>query len=457
MSSPHVLLRSRHTVLENEVVDAVVWAVEGTIVAVLPPDDPAARGADDLGDLWLLPGLVDTHVHVNEPGRADWEGFQHATRAAAAGGITTIVDMPLNSIPATTSAAALDAKVEAAQGRCWVDVAFWGGIVPGNAGDMEALAAAGVVGFKAFLSPSGVSEFPHVTRADLAAAAPALQRIGLPLLVHAEEPAVLDEVERDPALDPRRHATWLATRPPSAEMHALAALVTFARAHNVHVHVVHLAAGDLWQVVRDARDRGWSVSAETCPHYLTFAAEEIPDGATQFKCAPPIREREHREGLWEGLRAGAIHLVVSDHSPCPPAMKLPGTGDFLKAWGGIASLELSLAAVWTGASERGATPSDVVRWMSTMPARLAGLRKRKGVIAPGFDADLVAWDPDASFTVDASKLRQRHPVTPYAGRTLRGRVHRTYVSGHLAYRDGRFDGPHGETLLRTMASDEELG
>lgn len=457
MSSPHLLLRSRHTVLENEVTDAVVWSVEGTIVAVLSPDDPAARGAEDLGERWLLPGLVDTHVHVNDPGRADWEGFEHATRAAAAGGITTIVDMPLNAIPATTSARALEAKVAAAQGRCWVDVAFWGGLVPGNAAELEPLAAAGVVGFKAFLSPSGVPEFGHVTRADLALAAPAVQRIGLPLLVHAEEPAVLDEIALDPALDPRRHATWLASRPSSAEMQALAALVTFARVHNVHVHIVHLASGDLWPVVRDAREHGWSVSAETCPHYLTFAAEEIPDGATEFKCAPPIRERAHREALWEGLRAGAIHLIASDHSPCPPSMKLRERGDFLEAWGGIASLELSLAAVWTGARERGATPHDVVRWMSAMPARLAGLRKRKGQIAPGFDADLVVWDPEASVTVDPARLVQRHKVTPYAGRTLRGRVHRTYVSGHLAYLDGRFDEPRGETLLRTMASDDELG
>jgi len=319
------------------------------------------------------------------------------------------------------------------------------------------MAAAGVVGFKAFLSPSGVPEFPRVSRADLAAAGPALQRIGLPLLVHAEEPAVLDDITRDLSADPRLYSTWLATRPPSAEMQAMAALVTFARTHGVHVHVVHLAAGDLWQVVRDARAQGWSVSAETCPHYLTFAAEEIPDGATEFKCAPPIRDASHREGLWDGLRAGAIHLIASDHSPCPPALKLRERGDFMQAWGGIASLELSLAAVWTGAHARGAAPHDVVRWMSTMPARLAGLRKRKGVIAPGYDADLVVWDPDTSVVVDAAHLHQRHPVTPYAGRTLRGRVHRTYVSGHLAFHDGRFGDPRGETLLRTMASDDELG
>ncbi|NOT33580.1 MAG: allantoinase AllB [Candidatus Eisenbacteria bacterium] len=457
MSSPHLLLRSRHTVVDGAVLDAVVWAVEGTIVAVIPPDDPAARGAEDLGEAWLIPGLVDSHVHVNEPGRTDWEGFATATRAAASGGITTIVDMPLNSVPATTSAAALTAKVAAAEGQCQVDVAFWGGVVPGNASELKALARAGVAGFKAFLSPSGVEEFQNVNLADLAAAAPALAAIGLPLLVHAEEPSILaDAASVWEGADPRRYATWLASRPSSAETLALAGLVTYARTHRIHVHVVHLASGDLWPVVRDARARGWPLSAETCPHYLTFAAEELPDGATEFKCAPPIREAAHREALWQGLRAGAIEMVASDHSPSPPALKHRESGDFRAAWGGVASLELSLPAVWTGARTRGFEMIDVVRWMSATPARLAGLGERKGRLVPGYDADFVVFEPDNEFVVEGTRLHQRHPLTPYEGQRLSGRVRRTYVSGHLVFEDGRFDEPRGEPLLR-LASGGALG
>lgn len=458
MRSEHVLLRSKHVVTPQGVRDAVVWVVDGQVMAVMSPEEPGARGAEDLGELWLLPGLVDTHVHVNEPGRTEWEGFASATRAAAAGGVTTLVDMPLNAIPATTTAEALRAKLEAANDACMVDVAFWGGLVPGNLDELPRLATAGVVGFKAFLSPSGVAEFANVSRDDLIAAGPVLKQLGLPLLVHAEEPLSIEsaadalrlEIEQGAGPpDPRRYSTWLATRPVSAETMAIAALARIAQQFGIHVHIVHLAAGELWPVVRRARAHGWRLSVETCPHYLTFAAEEIADGATEFKCAPPIREAAQREQLWEGLRVGAIDLVASDHSPCPPAMKQTG-GDFLRAWGGIASLELGLAAVWTGASARGFTPADLARWMSTTPARLAGLGQRKGAIAPGFDGDLVAWDPDATWTVEPAALQQRHKVTPYAGRTLRGRVARTYVSGARVYDAGRFTEPRGELLLRAV-------
>jgi len=434
--------------------DAAVVLREGRIAAVVEPGDAAARGALDLGDLVLMPGLVDTHVHVDEPGRAEWEGFDTATRAAAAGGVTTLVDMPLNSIPATTSVAALRAKREAAAGKLRVDCGFWGGIVPGNAGEIEGLAAAGVCGFKCFLVPSGVDEFPAVGEADLYQALPILARLGLPLLAHAELPAPIAAAAASArAGDPRRHATWLASRPRAAENEAVRLLIALCAEFRGAVHVVHLASSDALPELRAARDAFLPITVETCPHYLSFDAEAIADGATAFKCAPPIREAANRERLWEALAEGDIDLVASDHSPCPPAMKASGNGDFLAAWGGIASLELSLAATWTGARARGLGAEDLARWMCAHPARLAGLEARKGRIAEGCDADLVAWDPDAEWIVDANRLHQRHPLTPYAGRRLRGAVRMTVLRGRVVCEDGRVTGePRGELLRRGAAA-----
>jgi len=376
---------------------------------------------------------VDTHVHMNDPGRADWEGVEHAAAAAAAGGITTIVDMPLNSIPPTTTVAGLEAKRDAIRGRAAVDVAFWGGVGPGNLADVEPLARAGVLGFKCFLAPSGVPEFEHVREADLRRACPTLAALGLPLLVHAESP---DALRVPNASHPRQYTTWLASRPPAAEQRAIELLVGLSAEFGVRIHVVHLASADALESLRAARARGLPITVETCPHYLTFAADEIADGATLFKCAPPIREREHRERLWQGLREGDIDLVASDHSPAPPSMKCADGGDFVSAWGGIASLQISCPAVWTGASTRGFSIVDVVHWMSAAPARLAGLSNRKGAIASGQDADLVIWDPEDEFVVDAAQLRHRHPLTPYAGRTLRGRVRTTFLRGERIYDEG---------------------
>ena len=377
-----------------------------------------------------MPGIVDSHVHVNEPGRTEWEGFRTATAAAAAGGITTLVDMPLNSVPATTSVGGVEAKRAAARGAL-VNVEFWGGVVPGNAHELEPLADAGVRGFKCFLSPSGVAEFEHVGEADLRTALPILARRGLPLLAHAEWPAELRAPA--PQADPRRHATWLATRPPAAEVAAIALLISLCREFGAPIHVVHLAAADALPMLRAARGEGLPITVETCPHYLTFCADDIADGATMFKCAPPIRAQAHREALWQALAEGDIDLVATDHSPCPPALK--GDGDFLAAWGGIASLELSLAATWTGASARGLSIERLAGWLCAGPARLAGLSTR-GAIEAGRDADFVIWDPDAEFTVDERTLRQRHKRTPYAGRSLRGRVAETWVAGRVVYRDG---------------------
>ena len=437
MSAHSFALRSRRTVTPRGEIDAVVVVRDGRIAELSPPSEVAAREVEDLGPLVLMPGLVDTHVHVNEPGRAEWEGFETATRAAAAGGVTTIVDMPLNSVPATTTAAALAEKRAAAEGKCSVDVAFWGGVVPGNAGELEALAQAGVRGFKCFLVPSGVDEFPHVGERDLRAAMPVIARLGLPLLAHAEVPGPIEAAARAATWrDPRAHASWLASRPCAAEREAIELMLSLCEATGCRVHIVHRAAADAVPLLRNARARRLPVTVETCPHYLGFAAEEIEDGATQFKCAPPIRERANREALWAALAGGVIDLVATDHSPCPPALKRIESGDFFAAWGGIASLELSLAAMWTEARARGFTPVDLARWMCERPARLAGLEGAKGAIAPGLDADLVVWDPAEEWIVDAAALHQRHKLTPYAGRKLAGRVRRTYVRGELAFADG---------------------
>jgi allantoinase len=361
--------------------------------------------------------------------------------------VTTLVDMPLNSIPATTSVEGLDAKLRAADGVCRVDVGFWGGVIPGNGACLEPLARRGVLGFKCFLAPSGVEEFPHVSEADLRAAAPTLARLRLPLLVHAELPEHLREPR--PGANPRDHRTWLESRPPESEHAAIGMLIELSRATGARVHVVHLATAGAVPALAAARAAGVALTVETCPHYLTFAAEEIPDGGTQYKCAPPIRQREHRDGLWRALEAGHIDLVATDHSPAPPAMKHLHDGDFLLAWGGIASLQLGLLATWTEASARGNSLEQLARWMCRAPAMLAGLHDRKGAIAVGLDADFVIWDPDATTLVDATVLEHRHPVTPYAGRQLRGRVVRTLLRGKVVFDDGVHpDAAFGQLILR---------
>lgn len=416
---------------------AAVHVRAGRIAAVAAHGDvPAGVRTIDAGELVVLPGLVDTHVHVNEPGRTDWEGFDHATRAAAAGGVTTLVDMPLNSIPTTTNVEAFEIKLASAAAQCHVDVGFWGGVVPGNAGALAPLADRGVLGFKCFLSPSGVEEFAHVGEADLREALPVLARLGLPLLVHAELPAWLEAI--NPEADPHEHGTWLASRPPAAEHAAIDLLVGLAREFDVRIHVVHLASAGAVPALRRARAAGLPLSVETCPHYLTFAAEEVPRGATAFKCAPPIREGSHRERLWQAIADGEIDLVASDHSPSPPGLKLTEEGDFARAWGGIASLQLSLAAVWTGAATHGVGVGRVAQLMAAGPARLAGLERLKGSIAAGRDADLVIWDPEIETVVDPFLLYHRHPLTPYAGRRLRGVVRRAFLRGHAVFDEGRF-------------------
>ncbi|HEV2765123.1 MAG TPA: allantoinase AllB, partial [Pyrinomonadaceae bacterium] len=430
------VIRGRQVVTPGRCAAASVRVRGGRIEGVGAFEDvPSGVELIEVGESVLMPGLVDSHVHVNEPGRTEWEGFWTATRAAAAGGVTTVVDMPLNSIPPTTTRANFDEKLSAAEGKCWTDVAFWGGVVPGNVGELAPLHASGVVGFKCFLVPSGVEEFPHVTEADLRPALDELARLGAVLIVHAEVPAPIDEALAEieatngRANDARAYKTFLRSRPAAAEDEAVALLVRLCRETGGRVHVVHHSSADALPLLREARAAGLSFTAETCPHYLFFAAEEIPDGATEFKCCPPIRGRDNRERLWSALEEGLLDMIVSDHSPCPPEMKLPREGDFMRAWGGIASLQLRLPVVWTLARERGFTFEHLARWLCSAPARLAGLDARKGTIAEGFDADFVVWNPEESFTVEPALIEHRHKLTPYAGRTLRGVVEATYLRG----------------------------
>lgn len=438
-------VRSRRVVLADGSVGPalITFGGDGRIESV-GPHAPSEYPVQDLGDLVVSPGLVDCHVHVNEPGRTDWEGYETATRAAAAGGVTTVVDMPLNCIPVTTTADALAIKLEACRGKCFVDMGFWGGVVPGNAAELDLLADGGVLGCKAFLVHSGIDEFPNATREDLARAMPVLRDAGLPLLAHAE----LDLGAIVSCDDPRAYRGYLESRPTEWEDAAIDMLIDLSRETGCHVHIVHLSAATALPSLRAAKAEGLPISVETCPHYLCLEAEAIPDGATLYKCAPPIRGRENREALWEGLFDGVIDFVITDHSPCTPHLKLPERGDFHDAWGGIASLQVGLSTLWTHARERGATLGDLARWTSTAPARFAGIGSRKGRIAPGYDADLVIWDPDATFTLSEEQLFFKHRVSPYLGMQLRGRVRQTLLRGIEIYADGVHPaGPVGKLLF----------
>jgi allantoinase len=441
-------VRSTRVVTPSGVRPATV-VFEGERIAQVTDHGAPVPGVLDVGDLVVSPGLVDCHVHLNEPGRVEWEGFETGTRAAAAGGVTTVVDMPLNSIPVTTTRAAFDEKLRASDGKCFVDVGFWGGVVPGNAAELAELGRAGVLGCKAFLVHSGIDEFPNTTENDLLEAMPRLRDAGLPLLAHAELDLGAEVTERSV----RAYRGYLESRPPAWEEAATALLIRLCRQTRCSVHIVHLSSAGSLPELRAARAEGLPITVETCPHYLCLEAEAIPDGATEFKCAPPIRGHENREALWGGLFDGTIDFVISDHSPCTPHLKLPERGDFHDAWGGIASLSLGLGAIWTEASRRGASLERIASWMSEGPSRFAGLGGRKGRIAGGHDADVIVWDPETEYVVDAARLHFKHKVSPYIGAQLRGRVHRTILRGREVF-DGTDHpgGPSGRPLLHRQSS-----
>lgn len=437
---------------QNQLIPASIYVNAGRVAAVasfenIPPDCEILEAGEDS---IVMPGLVDSHVHVNEPGRTEWEGFATATRAAAAGGVTTIVDMPLNCIPATTTVDALKAKLTAARGKLMVDSAFWGGVVPGNTAELAKLWDAGVVGFKCFLVHSGVDEFPNVTESDLRTAMPELARLGAMLIVHAEVPGPIDSAccqAPGDAAD-RSYETFLHSRPRAAENEAIELMIRLSRDTGCRIHIVHHSSADALAALRAAKAAGAQLTVETCPHYLHFAAEDIPDGATEFKCCPPIRERANREQLWKALRDGTIDMVVSDHSPCPPEMKVREQGDFMKAWGGISSLQLRLPLMWTEASARGFTINQLAEWLCAAPARQVGLAPVKGSISVGGDADIVIWNPEREFLVAPGLIQHRHKLTPYAGQTLRGVVEKTFLRGQMVYDGGEFGEPKGQLLFR---------
>ena len=430
-------VRARRAIVDGAETSCTVAVSGGRIAAVAPYDAriDSAEHVDLTVDEVLLPGLVDTHVHVNEPGRTEWEGFASATRAAAAGGVTTLIDMPLNSVPPTTTLDALRVKQAAARDQIAIDVGFWGGAVPGNLNDLAALHEAGVFGFKGFLIHSGVDEFPHLSEEEFAAAMDEVARLGALMLVHAEDGRLIE----DRLAAGSTYAGFLASRPPMSESAAIDQVIAQARRTGASTHLLHLSSAQALPALRAARTAGVDLTVETCPHYLVFSAEDVGDGATEFKCCPPIREAGNREALWSGLGAGDIDLVVSDHSPSTTELKwAPGgaaAGDFALAWGGIASIQVSLPAVWTAARAHGLGLPDVVRWMALAPADRVGLT-HKGRIEVGADADLTVLAPDEEFVVDVNTLSHKNPVSAYAGRRLSGVVRRTWLRGTPVELDG---------------------
>ena len=440
-----LVIRSTHVISDIGDRPAAVCVSDGRIVKIAAFDEviPAKKDITITGA--LIPGLVDTHVHINEPGRTQWEGFESATKAAAAGGVTTVIDMPLNSIPPTTNVAALAVKKAAATGKCSVDVGFWGGSIPGNVSDLKGLHDEGVFGFKCFPLHSGVDEFPGSDLDDLTAALKELVTLDALMVVHAEDSIAIQKSIKPSS---RSYSEFLASRPKGAENVAIAQLIEQARTIKGRVHVLHLSSGDSLALIRSAKADGVRISAETCPHYLALTAEEIADGATQYKCCPPIREKINQDELWQGLKSGVIDLIVSDHSPCTEDLKIFDIGDFQQAWGGISSLQLGISIIWTQAREQDVSLWQVMKWMSQKPAELAGL-ERKGAIKVGMDADFAEFDTEAQFTVEPTALFHKNQITPYQGKTLQGKIKQTWLRGELIFKDASMiNSPHGEFLIR---------
>ena len=446
---------SRRVVTSKGIKEAIIFIKNGKIVeiteGVLPTDNHIKR-LENLGDLVIMPGLIDAHVHINEPGREDWEGFDTATRAAAAGGITSLIEMPLNASPVTTTVAAFNEKIAATQGKLHVNCGFYGGLVPYNYADLPDLMRSGVFGIKCFLTHSGIDEFPNVSEADLKKAMPLIAASGLPLLVHAE----LDSPHTKQVFfqkHPTSYQAYLKSRPKTWENRAIKMMLRLCEATNCRTHIVHLSSADLVSTLKNAK-KYLPLTVETTPQYLCFSAEEIPDAMTVFKCAPPIRERANNDKLWAALRDGTLDFIASDHSPAPPALKEIASGNLAKAWGGISGLQFTLPVVWTAAQERGFSIEDMARLLSENPAKFLGLA-HKGRIEKGCDADLVIWNPEADCMIEEENIHHRHKITPYlsenSARLLRGQVMQTYVNGEKVFDNGAFVSlKKGQVLLNSM-------
>ncbi|XP_066566515.1 allantoinase, mitochondrial [Amia ocellicauda] len=446
--SPVTVLRSQRVFWGTGIQPALIIIKDGKILEILSDCDQNIGDASevlDVGCLLVMPGLVDSHVHVNEPGRTAWEGFQTATRAAAAGGVTTIVDMPLNSIPPTTTLSNFQTKMQAATGQCFVDTAFWGGVIPNNQSELRPLIQAGIAGFKCFLIQSGVDEFPHVTKSDLHTAMAQLQGTGSVLLFHAETEIQQQNEEEE---DPCEYASFLNSRPDVMELEAILTVTQLCLQYQVRCHIVHLSSAKAIELIQSARQAGAPLTVETTHHYLTLSAEHIPQGATQFKCCPPIRTQANQDQLWSALKAGQIDMVVSDHSPCTEELKRLDSGDFTQAWGGISSLQFGLSLFWTTARQKGFSVADVVRILCQKPAELCHLDNQKGSLLPGYDADLVIWDPDKEFELNEDDIHHKNKLSPYLGFRLHGQVFATIVRGQIVYMQGTFSPqPLGKLLL----------
>jgi allantoinase len=421
--------------LEGEKPAAILIKGEKILDVVSIENIPENCPTEDMGNNVIMPGLVDAHVHINEPGRTDWEGFETATKAAAAGGITTIVDMPLNCIPVTTTVDALNQKIIATKDQLWIDCGFYGGLIPDNIQDLESLADAGVLGFKAFLSPSGIDEFPNISEKHLREALHILAKKGIPVLVHAELENGATSSEEN-----KTYKYFQESRPKSWENNAIKLLIQLCREFNVHIHIVHLSSADILPEIAQTRKDGFPLTVETCPHYLHFSSERISDGDTRFKCAPPIWNGENRENLWAGLEEGIINFITSDHSPCTPELKNLEAGNFEKAWGGISSLQFALPVIWTECKQRGYSLEQLINWMSKQPAKFIGKDQQTGQISPGFDADLVCWNPDKKYIIKKEAIHHKNKLTPYEGESLYGVVNATFLRGQKVYENGQFLG-----------------
>lgn len=449
--TPDLAIVSQRVVKPNGVKPAAVLIKDEKIIDVLNIKDvPNDCPVENVGNNVVMPGVVDVHVHINEPGRTDWEGFETATKAACAGGITTLVDMPLNCIPVTTTTSALTKKITATQNKLWVNCGFYGGLIPENIDDLGPLSEAGVIGFKAFMSHSGIDEFPKITERELRSALPILAKYNLPLLVHAEM-----EDETHHGKDLHSYNSYMATRPKSWENNAIELLLTLCAEFQTPIHIVHLSSAEMLDEISQARANGLPITVETCPHYLYFSAENIPSGDTRFKCAPPIRESKNREQLWTGLQSGIIDFITSDHSPCLPELKKLSEGRFDKAWGGISSIQLTLPIIWSACKDHEISLSQLAQWLCSSPANFIGMEESKGQIATGKDADLVCWDPDESFTVKPEMIHYRHKLTPYNGEQLYGVVKQTYLKGTKIFDYNRFlNGPLGQLLYSNHGNNK---